>query len=131
MSRTRIVTLQDLEPNQVFIRNEDYEEEINKLKDTAIKIKEELLRVKKERVRDNVLIEKLKVALIETNRQLKELQSDQKKNKERHVRVRVGGSNTNIFNEVNRILVRELQISSDELDQMKNDADDLIQNLLK
>lgn len=130
MSRTRIVTLQDLEPDQVFIRNEDYEEEIHKLKDTAIAIKEELNRVKKERVRDNILIEKLKTALIDTHNRLKELEQSVEESKQQSIRVRTGGSSTNIFNEVNKLLVKELKISEKELNEMKNDADDVIKSLL-
>ena len=76
MSHTKIVTLQELESDQVYIRNEDHEKELNKLKDVVINIKEELLSVKKERVRDNILIEKLKTVLIDTHKKLKDLESD-------------------------------------------------------
>lgn len=126
MSRTRIMTLQDLEPNQVFIRNEDYEDNINKLKEAAISIKEELNKVKKERVGDTILIEKLKAALVHTHTKLKELETLN----QTQIRIRTGGNNTNIFNEVNKLLVKELKISDNELNKMKNDADNIINKLL-
>lgn len=124
---TRVVTIHDLKPNQVFIKNDDYEKDIAKLKDTAVKIKNELTRTKKARVQDNILIEKLKTRLVETHKMLEDLQ----KKHDTTINIRGGADSSNVFNEVNKLLVEELNIPDSELKQMENDADNIINNLLR